>query len=156
MTSWAASTDFADWAGLATSHAKRLWAHVEGEGALREVSMGRRRAWVLSDDVAALASPPAAAGIRLIAPGDPYLQKPNRALLTPDAELRKRLFRPVASPGAVLEDGRLAGLWRVKAKGRKAQITVQRLQRIARRDLEEEAQRIAELRGASEANLVVE
>lgn len=42
-------------------------------------------------------------------------------------DFAKRLFRPVASPGAVLKDGRLAGLWRVKAKGHKAEITVQRL-----------------------------
>ena len=37
-------------------------------------------------------------------------------LLAPDDALRKRLFRPVASPGR-WRDGRLAGLWRVKAKG---------------------------------------
>jgi hypothetical protein len=103
-----------------------------------------------------LAASPAATGIRLIPPGDPYLQKPNRSLLAPEAELRKRLFRPVASPGAVLKDGRLAGLWRVKAKGRRAQITVQRLGRLARTDLAEEAQRICDLRGACEAIVVVD
>jgi hypothetical protein len=153
----ATSSDFADWAGLAKPHAERLWAKVEGEGELDEVAVGGREAWALADDAATLASPPAAAkGIRLIPPGDPYLQKPNRALLAPDAELRKRLFRPVASPGAVLKDGRLAGLWRVKAKGRKAEITVEKLGRIARKDLTDEAQRIADLRGASEAILIVD
>lgn len=80
---------------------------------------------------------------------------PNRPLLAPDAELRKRLFRLVGSPGAVLKDGRLAGLWRVKAKGRKAEITVDKLGRIARRDFEGEAQRVADLRGASEAVLAL-
>ena len=105
--------------------------------------------------MAVLASPPPASGIRLIPPGDPYLQKPNRSLLAPEETLRKRLFRPVASPGAVLKDGRLAGLWRVKAKGRKAEIAVERLGRIARSDLEEEAERIASLRGAQEAVVVV-
>jgi len=150
----ATSGDFAEWAGLAKAHAQRLWANAEGD--LVEVSVRRGRAWALNDDLAALASPPAAAGIRLIPPGDPYLQKPNRPLLAPEAELRKRLFRPVASPGAVLKDGRLAGLWRVKAKGRKAEITVQRLGRVARRDLEEEAERVSDLRGASEATLVMD
>lgn len=150
----ATSGDFAEWAGLARSHAERLWADVEG--ALEEVSVGKRSTWALSDDMAALAAPPAAAGIRLIPPGDPYLQKPNRSLLAPEAELRKRLFRPVASPGAVLKDGRLAGLWRVKAKGKKAEITVQPLGRVARKDLDEEAQRIADLRGASEAILILD
>lgn len=149
----ATSGDFAAWAGLARSHAERLWAGAEG--ALDEVAVHDRDAWVLRDDVAALASPPAATGIRLIPPGDPYLQKPNRPLLAPDRELHKRLFRPVASPGAVLKDGRLAGLWRVKAKGRKALITVERFGRLARADLEEEAQRICDLRRASEPILVV-
>ncbi len=147
------SAEFGDWAGLAKPHAQRLWKEVESE--LEEVSAGKRSAWILRDDAAALDAPPAASGIRLIPAGDPYLQTPNRALLAPDADLRKRLFRPVASPGAVLKDGRLVGVWRVKAKGRKAQITVEKLGRVARKDLEPEAQRVADLRGATEALVVV-
>jgi hypothetical protein len=141
--------DFAEWAGLAKSHAQRIWD--EGVGDLAEVGEG----WLLSEDVGALESPPAAEGIRLIPPGDPYLQKPNRPLLAPDPELRKRLFRPVASPGAVLRDGRLAGLWRVRLKGRKAELTVEKLGRLSRGALEEEARRLAELRGAAEVGVVV-
>jgi hypothetical protein len=150
----ATSGDFAEWAGVSKPHAQRLWTAVEDS--LAEVSVGGRRAWALRDDLDVLASPPEAAGVRLIPPGDPYLQKPNRSLLAPGAELRQRLFRPVASPGAVLQDGRLAGLWRVKAKGAKAQITVERLGTLARRDLEEEAQRVGHLRGASDVILVVD
>jgi len=148
------AADFAEWAGLAKPHAKRLWMDVEAD--LEEVSVGKRNGWVLRADAPELDSPPEAAGIRLIPPGDPYLQRPNRSLLAPDPELRKRLFRPVASPGAVLKDGRLVGLWRVKAKGRKAEIAVEKLGRIARRDLEGEAERVADLRGASAALLVVD
>jgi Winged helix DNA-binding domain len=144
--------DFAEWAGLARPHAQRLWDEVAGD--LTEVPVGKTKGWLMSEDMEALESPPTSDGIRLIPPGDPYLQKPNRPLLAPDPELRKRLFRPVASPGAVLRDGRLTGLWRVKAKGRKAELTVEKLGRLARGDLEQEAQRVAELRGASEAVLV--
>ncbi len=150
----ATSGDFAEWAGLAKPHAQRLWADVEDD--LDEVSVGKRTAWALSADASALAAPPTATGIRLLPPGDPYLQKPNRSYLAPEAELRKRLFRPVASPGAVLKDGRLVGLWRAKAKGRKTELTVDRLGSIARRDLEEEAQQISDLRGASEAIVIVD
>jgi Winged helix DNA-binding domain len=146
--------DFAEWTGVAKPHANRLWDNAQGD--LCEISVGRRTAWALREDLKDLDSPPGADGVRLIPPGDPYLQKPNRALLAPEAALRKRLFRPVASPGAVLKDGRLAGLWRVKAKGKKAEITVEKLGRIARKDLEEEARRVAGLRGASEALLVVD
>ena len=145
--------DFAEWAGLARPHAQRLWDEVAGD--LAEVAVGKSRGWVMKEHVGALESPPAAAGIRLLPPGDPYLQKPNRPLLAPEPELRKRLFRPVASPGAVLRDGRLAGLWRVKAKGRKAELTVEKLGRLTRGELEEEAGRVAELRGASEVALVL-
>ena len=144
--------DFADWAGLAKPHARRLWDEVEGD--LVEVGSGKSRSWLLSEDADALESPPAAKGVRLLPPGDPYLPKPNRPLLAPDDELRKRLFRPVASPGAVLHDGRLAGLWRLKAKGRKAELTVEKLgRRLPRGALEEEARRVAELRGASDLAL---
>ena len=114
----ATAGDFADWAGLAKPHARRLWDEAAGE--LAETRVGRTPAWLLRDDEVSWPRRPAAAGIRLLPPGDPYLQKPNRPLLARDPELRKRLFRPVASPGVVLRDGRLAGLWRAKAKGRKA------------------------------------
>jgi hypothetical protein len=145
-------SDFADWAGLARPHAQRLWDQVAGE--LTKVAFGRG-SWVLADDVAALESPPAAEGVRLIPAGDPYLQRPNRPLLAPDDELRKRFFRPVASPGAVLRDGRLAGLWRAKAKGRRLELTVERLGRLARGAVEDEARRVAELRGYDDVALVV-
>jgi hypothetical protein len=140
---------FAEWAGLAKPHAQRLWDELAGE--LTEVG----KTFALQADAGALDSPPAAAGTRLLPPGDPYLQKPNRALLAPDEELRKRLFRPVASPGALLQDGRLAGIWRAKAKGKRTELTVEPLRRLARGALEEEAERIAALRGATAATVVL-
>jgi hypothetical protein len=140
--------DFAEWAGLARPHAQRLWDDVAGE------LVADGKAWLLAADADALASPPDAEGIRLLPPGDPFLQKPNRALLAPDAALGKRMFRPVASPGAVLHDGRLAGLWRAKAKGRKLELTVEPLRRLPRGAVKDEAQRVAALRGAAEATVV--
>jgi Winged helix DNA-binding domain len=145
--------DFADWAGLAKPHARRLWDAASSD--LAELRVGKERAWSLGEDAGALESPPAAEGVRLLPPGDPYLQKPNRPLLAPDAELRKRLFRPVASPGAVLVDGRLVGMWRMKLRGRKAEIGVEKLGRLRRGEVEEEAQRVAALRGAAEAVVVL-
>lgn len=143
----------AEWAGIARAHAGRLWEEVAGE--LAEVRLGRRAAWVLRADRDALDSAPAATGVRLLPPGDPYLQKPNRPLLAPEQELRRRLFRPVASPGAVLRDGRLAGLWRAKGAGRRAEITVEPLGRLSRDDVRDEAERVAALRGATGLRLVV-
>jgi hypothetical protein len=146
--------DFVEWAGVAKPHGTRLWnALADG---LEEVRVGKGAAWILAEDASELASPPAAEGVRLLPPGDPYLQKPNRPLLAPDDAVRKRLFRPVASPGTVLKDGRLVGLWRAKAKGKKVEITVEKLRRVARADLDEEARRMAELRGAADVALVVD
>jgi Winged helix DNA-binding domain len=150
----ATAGDFAEWAGVTSSHADRIWAGIDGE--LVETTVGRRRAWLLPDDEPELDSPPQAEGIRLLPPGDPYLAKPNRTLLAPDAELHKRMFRPVASPGAVLRNGRLAGLWRVKTKGKIAEISIGKLGRLARAELEPEAERLARLRGAGEAALVLD
>jgi hypothetical protein len=145
--------EFSDWAGLASSHGQRLWGEVEGD--LVEVRTEAAKGWVLEEDLDRLSSPPDVKGLRLLPPGDPYLQKPNRSLLAPDVALRKRLFRPVASPGAVLKDGRLAGLWKAKLKGEKAEVTIERIGRVSSAGLEEEARRIAKLRGAGEATVVL-
>ena len=145
--------EFADWTGIPRPHAKRLWAEVGDE--TDEVKVGRAKALILSTDAGELNDPPEPEGIRLIPAGDPYLQKPNRALLAPDDALRKRLFRPVASPGAVLKDGRLVGLWKARAKGKRAELTVETIGRIAKADLEPEAERLAELRGAEGAELIL-
>jgi hypothetical protein len=145
--------DFAEWAGILKRHAQRLWDELDDE--LAEVPAGKDAAWLLRADTAELESPPAASGIRLLPPGDPYLQKPNRPLLAPAEALRKRMFRPVASPGAVLKDGRLVGLWKAKAKGKKSEIAIEKLGRFARADVEDEAQRVAALRGAAEAVVVL-
>ncbi|MBX5443300.1 MAG: winged helix DNA-binding domain-containing protein [Solirubrobacteraceae bacterium] len=146
----ATAGDVADWAGLARPHARRLWDAVAGE--LADAPGGRS---LLAADQAALADPPAARGVRLLPPGDPLLQKANRTALVPDEAVRRRLFRPVASPGAVLRDGRLAGLWRARARGRALELTVEPIGRLRRDDLEAEARRVAALRGAADLRLAI-
>ena len=133
--------DFAEWAGLAKPHARRLWG--EAAGTSTEVRSARARRGCCATTSATLESPPAAGGIRLLPPGDPYLQKPNRPLLAPDEELRKRLFRPVASPGAVLRDGRLGASGGSRRRARRRRSRVEKLGRLARADLEDEAERVA-------------
>jgi Winged helix DNA-binding domain len=145
--------EFADWAGLAKPHASRLWDELRDE--LAEVNTGRGASWLLSEDMDVLESPAAARGIRLLPPGDPYLQKPNRPLLAADPELRTRLFRSVGSPGAVLKDGRLAGLWRARLRGRRAEVAVEQLGSLPRVELEEEARHVGELRGAADVTLAL-
>ena len=133
------------WAGLARAHSRRLWSEIEDE--LVEVRVEGRRAWLLREDEAALESPPSARGVRLLPPRDPYLQQYDRATLVPDPQLRKRLLRPVASPGAVLQDGRLSGLWRARARGLRTELEVEKLDPINLDDLEAEAAGVSEARG---------
>ncbi len=139
---------FGAWAGLAPPHAQRLWDEVAGAGELTEVATGDGPAWILAGDADALTSPPAARGLRLIPSGDPHLQIPNRDLLAPAKDLRTRLFRPTGSPGAVIQDGVLAGVWRATAKGRDTRLVVEPLRRLRKGDLGEEAERVAALRGS--------
>jgi len=141
--------DFAAWAGLAIAHARRLWDGVEAE--LAPVDLDGRRTWLLVSDEPDLGSPPVARGVRLLPARDAYIQQPDRATLVPDKALSKRLFRPMGDPGAVLVDGRLAGLWRGRMRGRRLAIEVESLERIPRTAFEEEAQRVAEVRQSAPA-----
>ena len=148
----ATAKELGAWAGLARAQADRIWAEIAAE--LVEVRVDGRRKWLLGADEPALLSAPQARGLRLLPPRDPYLQHPDRAALAPDPALRKRLYRAVGGPGALLQDGRLAGIWRVRARGKRAQVEVEALDRIDRAELEAEAERVAELRGASGVELV--
>jgi hypothetical protein len=140
--------DLAAWAGMTGRHARRVWAEVADD--LVEVRAAGAKAWLLADDETALASPPQAEGVRLLPPGDPYLQKPNRELLAPDDALRRDLFRAVGSPGVVLRDGRLAGSWKAKLTRGTLEVEVRRLGRLARGAVDDEAARVAALRGADD------
>jgi hypothetical protein len=142
---------FAAWAGLHAKHARALW---DRAGELAEVQVEGKQAWLLAEDADALASPPAARGVRLVPGMDPYLSMRDRELLAPDPALRKRLWRPLGNPGAVLVDGVLAGLWRPAKKGKKLVVTVEPLNGRPREDaLAEEAERLAPFRGAASGEI---
>lgn len=143
--------DFRAWAGLSVALAASVWKLIETD--LEPVDLEGRGTWLLAKDVGVLASPPTARGVRLLPPRDPYLQQPDRATLVPDPKVRKRLFRPVAGPGAVLVDGRLVGLWRQRLRQRRLEIEVEALEPIARPALEVEAARLADLREAAAVTL---
>ena len=132
-------TDFAAWAGIAPSHAKALLEQVDDE----LVQVGK--AYLLAEDEAAFESPPQPRGTRLLGPGDPLLTARDRDHLADEA-LRKRIWKPVGSPGVVLHDGRVAGLWRARKQGRKLSIETDWLDEPV--DIEEEGERLAALRDA--------
>jgi hypothetical protein len=95
-------------------------------------------------------TPPRAKGVRLLAAGDPLLLARDREVLVPDKELRGRVFRPTGSPGVVLRDGELAGLWRARRKGRRLEVEVEELGTLDLEAVRREAERIAPLRGCTD------
>jgi Winged helix DNA-binding domain len=133
-------SDLAAWAGIAPSHAMALIETVADE--LVRVD-GRH---LLAADREALESPPPARGVRLLGPGDPLLNARDREVLIADKEVRKRIWRPVGSPGVVLHDGRPAGAWRARKQGAKLRIETEWFGDPV--DVREEAERLAALRDA--------
>ncbi|HEV2088426.1 MAG TPA: crosslink repair DNA glycosylase YcaQ family protein, partial [Cryptosporangiaceae bacterium] len=76
--------------------------------------------------------------------------------LVPDPARRKLVWRAIGSPGAVLLDGEVTGVWRVRAAGRRLDVTVQPFAALsppARRGIEDEAARFAAPRGLADVRV---
>jgi hypothetical protein len=140
--------DFLAWSGLPRAAGKDVWEQLEDE--LVEVEWNGGSGSLPATDAELLAGASKPEGALMLASGDPYLAQPDRATLVPDPALRKRLFRPVGGPGAVLVDGRIAGLWRARVKGATLRLEIEEIGRIPRRPLAPEIERIAVLREAAD------
>ena len=144
--------DFRLWAGIAPHHAKELWERVAEE--LEEIDLEGGRAYVLAEDARRVHRPPRGDGLRLVPGLDPYLAQRDRHRLVPDAEVRRRLWRPIGNPGAVLAGGEVIGLWRAAKKGAKLAITVEEIEPLDLAALEPEARRMAAARGCEDASIL--
>ncbi|GAB2456444.1 winged helix DNA-binding domain-containing protein [Jatrophihabitans fulvus] len=113
---------------------------------LVEVTFRRKKAW-LPDDADLDAPAPGVA--RLLGPFDPYLQARDRDVIVPDTSLHKRLWPTLGRPGAVFADGEIVGTWRTRASGKRLTIRLEtgRLTKQVAAALEDEAQRVAAVRG---------
>jgi hypothetical protein len=145
----ATHSQLASWAQTAPSHAKALLEAIQDE--LEPVKVDKSRRFVLAKDVPRLEDPPPASGVRLLGGHDPYVAQPDRDALTPDKDVRRRLFPPVGRPGIVLRDGAFAGLWRSRKKGDVLEVDVEWLGAAA--ELEDEAEAVARLRGCGSVRL---
>ena len=126
-----------------------------------------RRVLATASVVARLADPDveerAAAPVRLLPPGDPWLQSRDRELTVPEASVRRQVWRVLGDPGVVLAGTEVVGTWRAKAgprraAGRRDDVTVTpagALPGEVRAALEDEARRVAVARGADDVRLVV-
>ncbi|HRP99466.1 MAG TPA: winged helix DNA-binding domain-containing protein, partial [Terrimesophilobacter sp.] len=144
--------DFAAWLGVRAGDAHPWWSLIEDE--LTQVDFGRAT-WILTDDLAALQSPPTPKGVRLLPPRDPYTQLRDRETIA-DKKHHKELWKPAGDPGAVLADGKIIGLWRPRKSGRNLTITVTTFGALKDRDrnrLQAEAEQIAPLRDATSVSV---
>lgn len=126
------------------------------------------RAALATPSLAALLDDPdvearAAATVRLLPPGDPWLQSRDRAVTVPDPTRRREVWRVLGNPGVVLAGTEVVGTWRAtagqrRAAGRRDDVTASLFRDQpggVRAALEKEARRVALARGADDARLVV-
>ena len=118
-----------------------------------EVDLDGRPRWMVADDVDLLGAPPSTT--RLLGPYDLYLQGKDRALLVDDAARAKTLWPVIGRPGAVLVDGEVAGTWRPRTAGRRLRLEVVlwSAKRRARKDVADQAERLAAHRGVGLAGV---
>src|SRR5215203_5959224 len=79
-----------------------------------EVSVDRRKSWLLSDYDKIDQADQGAAGVRLLGGFDLFLQCKDRDLIVPDKSRHKQLWPVLGRPGAVLSGLELIGTWRPK------------------------------------------
>ena len=146
---------FAEWAGVARSDAAERWEAVTGE--LVPVRTDRH-AFVLAEDLDALKGVEPVRGVLLLPAKDVFLQARDRELMFADKDSRRAVFPQLGGPGVVLVDGEPRATWRGAAKGRRYEVRVEPLSRIAkaaRSAIEAEAERVAGVRGHESATVTI-
>lgn len=126
-----------------------------------EVDVEGETRWLLDQDVDALAGGRELASdrgtpgsvVRLLGPFDLFLQAKDRPLLVDDPARAKALWPVLGRPGAVLDDGEIAGTWRPRKSGSKLGLQVELWDEVPRTLLEEQAERLAAFRGVTLAGL---
>ena len=139
---------FAAWIGVRAGDAHGWWDLVADE--LTEVDRDGR-AWLLTEDAGSLGSAPMPEGVRLLPPGDPYIQLRDRATIV-DRAHHRTVWKTVGAPGTVLVDGQVIGTWRPHKSGRRLTVSVAPFAPLSPDDrtrVRAEAESIAPLRGAA-------
>ena len=141
-------TEAAGFLGTSRAEAQPSWPDD-----LAEVHVDGRSGWLPADAVGALDAAPSLPPLRLLPPSDPYLQARDRTLIVPERSRHKVLWAVLGSPGAVLVNGEVAGVWRAKQAGRgRLELTVRPFGPFTaaeRAELDDEAERVGGVRGAT-------
>jgi Winged helix DNA-binding domain len=106
----------------------------------------------LTDSADVLTDPPKPAGVLLLGPYDPILQTRDRELLIPDANIRKAIWPALGRPGVIFSAAEPIGTWRPAKDRKRLNINVElwtRQTAAIASAVEDQAQRLAEFRGAT-------
>ncbi len=144
--------DVAAYLGARQTAVRQAWP-----GDLAEVRIEDRTAWLPADRLDLLHSAPPPRLVRLLPPSDAYLLTRDRALLVPDEARRAEVWKAPGTPGALLVDGEIAGVWRARKASRlKTEVTVNSFGPVSagtRAAVEGEALRVAAARETAEVSV---
>jgi hypothetical protein len=154
--------EFAAWAGLGGGQPRAVWSRLADQLLPVELKRSGPRArtrFLLAEDVGALTAAdeaPADPPVRLLAPGDPLLQARDRDTLVPDRAMQKVVWKNLGPSGLLLVGPQLAGVVRLQKKKAALHATIDapgKLDGRTREAVEEEAARLAQVRGCAEVQL---
>jgi hypothetical protein len=148
----AAPSDVAAYFGVSVAEVRSAWPDD-----VVDLTVEGRTVTALAADEGSLRSRAGARGVRLLPPGDPWLQARDRGF-TVAKEHHPQVWKAISPPGALLVDGEVLGTWRASTKGRRVDITVDGFNEVppAVRDaVEDEAAVVATGRGAAGVRVVV-
>lgn len=128
----------AEWLGCSPAQARRMWQTAADE--MEPVHMSGKDLFILSEDKSLLLSPPESErDLHLLGGHDPYLGLQDREVILEDKAKQRLIWQTVSNPGAVLWHGEIAGMWKVrkKGKGMEAEVVMWNPAGIPRTDIEE-------------------
>lgn len=105
-------TQYRDWQEAGATGVGELWDEL-GDHLVR-VHVNKKRLDMPGSLAESVQRAEPAEGVALVPPNDPYLRQTDRALLVPDSTRRKKVFKALSGPGALLVDGEIAGTWRYR------------------------------------------
>lgn len=148
--------DFAAWLGLRAGDVGPWWSLVEDE--MCSVDFSGTTSWMLTHDLDTLKSSPMPTGVRLLPPHDPYTQMRDRRTIV-EPERHSDIWRSVGEPGAVLAGGEIVGTWRARSTVRALTIAVTTFRPLSHQHnklMQDEAEQVALMRGASRVHLTID
>lgn len=119
----ASVTGFAGWLGCSPAQAGRIWQ--TAAEMLEPVDLNGKICYVHRDDKELLLAPTQAQRkIHLLAGHDPYLGLQDREIILDNKMRQKQIWQNISNPGAVLCQGKIAGLWRFRKNGKQAEAAI--------------------------------